>query len=287
MKKDATRRDYSRRITRVVDFIHDNLDGDLSIERLSTVAHFSPYHLHRIFHAMTGNTVAETVRRLRLHRAASDLLLPQRTIEDVATRAGYASVEAFTRAFRNAYGNPPGAYRTKRLAAFSIEFLQSKGADMHDVTVKSLPAIELATLPHLGEYLEIGRTFEKLVIEAGAAGLMGPDTRSIGIYFDDPEATPVEELKSKAGLTIKHAKLTKMTNAEATTIPGGRHAILRHTGPYSDLLKSYRWLFGVWLPESGEEAANRPCFEEYVNDPTQTPPSELLTDIHLPLEDRA
>jgi predicted transcriptional regulator YdeE len=46
---------------------------------------------------------------------------------------------------------------------------------------------------------------------------------------------------------------------------------------------AYMWLFGTWLPQSGREAADAPVFEDYLNSPSQTPPSELLTDVYLPL----
>ena len=66
-------------------------------------------------------------------------------------------------------------------------------------------------------------------------------------------------------------------------LAGGRHAVLVHKGPYAELHKAYNWLFGTWLPASGEEPADRPCFEEYLNDPQQVPPEEWLTAINLPL----
>jgi len=47
---------------------------------------------------------------------------------------------------------------------------------------------------------------------------------------------------------------------------------------------AYRWLFGVWLPGSGYQEEDAPTFEVYLNDPRDTSPQDLLTDIHLPLK---
>lgn len=55
--------------------------------------------------------------------------------------------------------------------------------------------------------------------------------------------------------------------------------MLRHKGPYADMHKAYQW-----LPKSGREIRDTQMFEEYVNNPRDTAPPELLTDIHLPVK---
>ena len=77
----------------------------------------SPYHFHRIYRALLGETVSDTVRRLRLHRAAIDLVDRDLSIERTAWRAGYASQAAFTRAFHAQYDRPPARYRGARRVA--------------------------------------------------------------------------------------------------------------------------------------------------------------------------
>ena len=67
-------------------------------------------------------------------------------------------------------------------------------------------------------------------------------------------------------------------------IAGGVHAVLLHVGPYAELERAYTWLYREWLPSSGEDPADAPCVEEYLNDPRTTPPPELRTEIWLPLQ---
>jgi AraC-like DNA-binding protein len=85
------RNGYSERIQRVVDYVAVHLDETLDLEKLSGVACFSPYHFHRIYRGLLGETVNDTVRRLRLHRAAVDLLDRELSIERAARRAGFGS----------------------------------------------------------------------------------------------------------------------------------------------------------------------------------------------------
>ena len=111
MSNVKERIDYQERLSRVVAFMHDHLEEEIDLNRLADVACLSPYHWHRIYHAMNGETIASTVRRLRLHRAAGFLANTTTPIETIAERSGYGGVAAFTRAFAADYGMPPAQYR--------------------------------------------------------------------------------------------------------------------------------------------------------------------------------
>src|SRR5438445_11698557 len=96
---------YDDRVNRVLDYIAENLDGELSLTRLSGIACFSPFHFHRIFQGVTGETLNTHVRRVRLERAA--LLLrttPGKRITDVALETGFAGTSEFSRAFKSHFG---------------------------------------------------------------------------------------------------------------------------------------------------------------------------------------
>jgi AraC family transcriptional regulator len=271
MATTPTRQDYAARIERVHDYLAAHLDRDVDLERLAEVACFSPFHFHRVYHALQGETVADAVRRMRLHRAALDLIDGEVPIARIATRAGYGSQAAFTRAFRSAYGAPPAAYRAASAAAFDAT-----------VTIRHTASIAVAGLRHTGDYAAIGATFERLNTTAIGRGWVGPATRYFGMYYCDPAATPDADLRSDACLTAP-AGFTGDGDLRPLTIPGGRHAVLLHVGPYAELHRAYTWLYREWLPASGHEPADTSCVEEYLNNPRQVPPSELRTEIWLPL----
>lgn len=69
-------------------------------------------------------------------------------------------------------------------------------------------------------------------------------------------------------------------------LPGGRHAVLHHLGPYSELGAAWRWLYADWLPQSGEQPADRPAFDAYLNDSRRLPPAQWRTGLCLPLVER-
>jgi AraC family transcriptional regulator len=128
----------------------------------------------------------------------------------------------------------------------------------------------------------IGTVFERLIGLGGAAGLLHPGARSFGIYYDDPTSKPAAELRSEACLSAPEG-WSSQGELRALDIGGGRYARIEHVGPHGELRRPYDWLFGTWLPSSGEEAADRPVVEEYLNDPRQVPASQLRTTIWLPL----
>jgi AraC family transcriptional regulator len=97
--------EYTARINRVIDYIVANLHGDLTLETLARVAHFSPYHFHRIFGAMVGETLHQFIQRLRIERAASMLVVnPKKSITEIALDCGFSGSAAFARVFRDTFG---------------------------------------------------------------------------------------------------------------------------------------------------------------------------------------
>jgi AraC family transcriptional regulator len=284
MSNKRTSLDYSRRIERVVQHIGAHLDETLDLESLASVASFSPYHFHRIYRSVTGETVADTIRRERLHRAAGELVRGQGAIANIARAAGYGSVAAFTRAFAADYGIPPAQYRRQGRLLSPQRQTGREEQEMYTVELRHIEKLRLAAFDHTGLYMEIGPVFERLFAWAGGRGLLRPDTRMIGLYYDDPAAVPAGKLRSKAAVTLPDG-IAPDGGAHLIELPGGRHAVTRHKGPYAELEAAYSWLYREWLPASGQEPEDRPIFEEYLNNPRELPPAEWLTDICLPLKE--
>jgi AraC family transcriptional regulator len=275
--------DYAIRLERVVTWLADHLEDTLDLARLAAVACMSPFHFHRVYHAMQGETAADTVRRLRLHRAAVELITGEWHVSRIAHRAGYGSQQAFTRAFRAAYGVPPARYR----ASFPPTPTTSRAENQMEITAhqaisRDTPPILVAALSHRGDYQTINATFQRLSTIAAGQGFFGPTTRAFGIYYDDPSATPRDALRSHACITVPDG-WTPSGEVQLREIRGGRYAVTLHVGPYPELQRVYTWLYGTWLPQSAEEPADAPCVEEYLNDARIVPPTELRTEIWLPL----
>ncbi|UVF19763.1 AraC family transcriptional regulator [Microvirga terrae] len=280
--EQATFESYASRLTRVSAYIHDHLDEELSLDVLAGIACLSPYHWHRIYHAHFGETVAATVRRLRLQRAAADLAHSDRPILNVAERAGYDSQASFTRAFSAAFGLPPAKYREGGShSVFKAKTPQGVHA-MYDVGITTVAPKTLIAVEHRGSYMAIGKSFDLLFTTLAQRGLIRPNLPMVGVYLDDPTSVPESELRSQAAVVVNEPMAVDAP-LFASRIRGGDYAVLKYKGPYGDMRAAYDWLYGQWLPSSGREAADAPVFEDYLNSPRDTAPTELRTEICLPL----
>ena len=283
MKETRIRTDYQDRFSRVIAYIYDHLDEELDLFRLADVACLSPYHWHRIYHALYGETLADTVKRLRLHRAAGYLAHTSMAIRDVAKRSGFRNLQSFTRIFSSVYGMPPAQYRKHGSHTQFQSRNHERTLTMYEVAIKTVPRMRVATIAHVGSYMQIGKAFDTLYGCLAGQGRLNPAMRLVAIYYDDPSSVPEENLRSRAGVVVGD-EFGIESPLESAEISDGRYAVLRHKGPYANMKGAYDWLYGQWLVQSGHEAADKPAFEEYLNTPMDTAPTELLTDIYLPLK---
>ena len=276
---------YQRQLDVVTDYIYAHLDEELSLEVLAHVSGFSRYHWHRIYRAVRGETAAQAVRRLRLERAAAMLTETSWSIERIAWKAGFTGTEVFSRAFLRSYGTTPSRFRNDGRAASSGSSMMSCGSGLTSpvreapgwpVRVEARCGYRLAVSEHRGSYMDIGRAFSRVKDRIGAGNSM------VAIYEDDPDAVPPADLRSAAGTVVDPGTEIPHDLAERM-VPAGRYAIMRYIGPYSSMHAAYLWLYGQWLPSSGEEPRDHPIVEEYLTDPASTPPVDAVTDILLPL----
>jgi AraC family transcriptional regulator len=282
MSKPQTRASYETRLNRVVDHIYAHLDEDIRFNDLAEVACLSPYHWHRIYAAVRGETIAATVRRLRLLRAADRLANSSEPIKIIAEQAGYGALDAFARAFKERYGKTPADYRSNGSHAKFKAATRKQDITGFPIEIVSLPLTRCAAVTHIGPYLQIDSAMARLFSELAVNRLLTLDQQMRAVFFDDPDLVPVDALRSKACTPVSE-DVNLPSSLETMVLHAGVYARLRYKGPYADMKSAYRWLLGVWLPSSGYEADDAPIFETYLNNPIKVSPRELLTDIHLPL----
>jgi len=278
--------DYHARLARVVAHLHEHLAEPIRLEQLADIAHLSPFHWHRVYHALYGETIAATLRRLRLQRASGYLANTSLPIAEVARRCGYPNVQSFTRAFRTAYGAGPSRYRAEGGHAVFRAGTAAVQQAGYDVTLRAVPPLRLAAVEHRGSYMRIGKAFETAHLYLAPRGWAGPGARWLAVYRDDPSAVPEAQLSACAGLSLPPEAPQDMALPPPlvpVTLGGCTCAVLRYRGPYASMRAAYQWLYGHWLVASGYAAGDQPVFEEYLNHPRDTAPQDLLTDILLPL----
>lgn len=297
---ELRRQEYVGRINRVIDYVRENIAGDLRLDTLARVANFSPYHFHRVFKSVVGETLNDFVRRLRAQKAASQLIHnPALTITQIAVGCGYSSSSAFAREFRQRFGVSASQFRAgdhdslirfrRELEERGVEFanppdLPRTRTDMiFRVDVRELPERHVAYIRHVGRYNEIGEAFQRLMRWAGPRRLLRfPETQMLAIYLDSPDITPVDKLRADACITVPVG--TKVKGDVGTmAVAGGAFAVAYVEIGVTQYGEAWDRLIGGWLPQSGYQPDDRLCYELYLNDPRKHPENKHIVDISEPV----
>jgi len=297
-KHKTTWNDYQERILRVLTHIQEHLDESLDLEALAQVACFSSFHFHRVFAAMTGETIADHVRRLRLERAAMELRSNARQVIQLALDAGYEAHEAFTRAFKAAYGVSPVAFRRATgpitalaapsgvhyrpgvpLTTFNTTHIKMK---IMKVITKKIKPMRVAYLRHIGPYEDTRQTWIDLTTRLSAEKQISKRSVFIGIGHDNPGDTPAEELRYDACITVDEEYQPKKP-VELQTIAGGDHAIVKNC-PVGKIKEAFQYLFSKWLARSSRELRPAPSFVVMIDAHKTVAPMKRRVDIHMPLQ---
>jgi AraC family transcriptional regulator len=269
---------YYKVIRKSVEYIEQNLCEKLSLESLAAYHAYSPYHFYRIFLHLTGISVMEYIRKRRLSEAADLLLQTDIKITDIAMQFQYQSHEAFTRAFKQFFGQNPGDYRKngiylkkfERLGEHELTALEFKGEidhlkirivkkDAFKVIGYELDtALSQKTIPQFwNEYLEndypctIPNWSSKEWIDLGICHSWKADGSFK--YLLGMEVTSFENAPTNSVCR----EFPSLTYAVFTTPIVPRDVFVSSIG------KSWEYIFKEWLPKSGYEIAEGPQFELY------------------------
>ena len=272
--------DYRERVARIVAAIVANPMAEHRLEDLARLAHFSPFHFHRVYSAIAGETVATTIRRVRLALATRLLAQGDWTITQVGLASGYLSPQAFTRAFREFAGQSPREFRQQMRAVI----LDTVPTPQRKDTVAPPPVriIERSkqsvhALRHRGPFSTIPHTHRRLRTYAGARTV----SSWLGISCGDSDVP--SKFSYRAALASPDEWPDADKEVEKFDIPAGLYAVHTLAGPYTRINAAVHALYGQWLPGSGYEPDDRPMLEHYLNSPREVAPAALRTDLLIPV----
>lgn len=305
--KPETRSFYELAVQRAIERVVSDLDQALDLLALARAAALSTFHFHRVFRGLVGETPLELLRRLRLERAAWELLNGGSPVTGVAFAAGYETHEAFTRAFRAHYACSPSEFRRLRRAEgpacahpTQVELAARSGIHFQPgqvrvpsihldqagpglaVELKELPELRVATVRHRGPYNRISEAFGRLGELAAAAELVGPHAAMLALYHDDPEMTPGPDLRSDAAIVVSPGALVP-EGLRIRRLPAGLYACTAHVGSCTQLGDVWARFMGEWLPRSGHRMGEGPSYELYRNRLGQEPGQAPVTELHIQL----
>lgn len=264
--------DWLERMRLALDRMERMLEEPLDMGEIAKTAYTSPYHFQRMFHMLTGMTVAEYIRKRKLTLAAQELALTSAKVLDVALRFGYESPESFAKAFRKVHGISPSEARrpgAELKAHPRISFhLSLKGDQEMDYRMVKREAFDVIgkSIQVSMENGENNRRIPAFWGECHADGTLaalaeiGPGRELLGICSMPPGEellTYLVAVESDPGAAVPEGYVT-------WTVPAAAWAVLPSVGPVTPAIqKVWARIYSEWFPSTEYEHAEAPELEVY------------------------
>jgi len=279
---------YADKINQVCDYISEHLNDDLSVEKLSHVANFSKFHFHRQFSNYTGTTVAKFILLLRLKRASYQLVFNKNyRVIDIALDACFENPESFSRAFKKMFNQTPSQFRHKpEWQSWTINFqlpIIERNINV-DIKIVDFDETKIAVLEHRSSPDIVNDSISQFIQWRKDSKLSPVKTsKTFGIAYDDPKTTEANQFRFDLCGSITTEVPTNSQGVINKIIPAGRSAFVQHRGSHDAMDEKVRYLYSDWLPASGEQLRDFPCYFQYMNMFPEVAEHELITNIYLPL----
>jgi AraC family transcriptional regulator len=279
----STQLGYVERLNLAIDHVVSHLEEPLRLKEVSRAAMLSPFHFHRVFRVLVGESLAEFVKRLRLERALFMMSHTRRaSLTTIALACGFSSSSDFSRCFRQRYGAPPSTFDIKGWRDAHRSELQAMvpGSDERPhlkqlpaghnpdgfrVRIRDLAARTVAYIrvrnPYRGD--AVVKATQRLVTWAERNSLA--HGQWLGYQWDNPEITHLESCQYYTA--VEAERFTPKGEIGRFRFPPMVVAQVEIRGGIDLELRALQWLFGAWLPKSGYVPDDHPCFEAWIGRP--------------------
>jgi AraC family transcriptional regulator len=290
---------YVERVNLAIDHVVNHLDQPLRLRDLSRAARLSPFHFHRVFQAVVGETPADFVKRLRLDRALGLMARPRApSLTSIALACGFASSSDFSRCFKQRFDVPPSAFDIKAWCKARGDELEALVAqvtapprldrlpprhnpDGFRVRIRDLPARGVA-------YIRVSRPYQGDAVTSAARRLVAWAERHalangqwLGYQWDNPEITPLEDCRYH--VAVEAERFTPTGEVGRFRFPPMVVAEVEIRGGLDLELRALQWLYGTWLPRSGYVPDDHPCFEAWIGRPFAHGTESFAIHVQLPI----
>lgn len=296
-------KEYIRRINLALNYIDENLDQDLNLAILAKIAHYSPFHFHRLFTGITGENPNKYILRLRIERAAYQIKKQSSlSISEIAFRNGFVSNSNFSKAFKKYYGISPSFLRKNTDEFSKIRQIKSKNGQVQieitddfrmmdhlnliqsttPITIRKIPDVKVAYVNYVGAFDKIGHAYDILMKWAKGVNL-GP-VKSITRFHDSPEVTEICQVRQSACVELK-GEYPPSDDISFSTIVGGKHAVGSFELVMSELDSAWQSMM-LWVAEHELIIDERKTSFEVYHRTSKEVPFKMQIEIFVPIKSK-
>lgn len=299
-----TSEEHIKRIRKVLNFIEENLDNELSLENLAEIGNYSPFHFHRIFRGIIGETLQEYINRNRMEKSAM-LLSHQKnkSLEEVFLEVGFKSNSTFSKTFKKYFGISPTDFRKKSPEYFSKILQMNSNIGQKEVVfqqylyninqmkifmetnakieVKELPEMHLASVLSVG-IQNIDNAYNKLISWGISKNLFPRENvKMISVYHDSFKVTAPDKVRIHACMLLDEP-IKNDGEIFPEILPKGRHIVGSYFITLDEFEKAWNALF-LWMNENGYQFRRTFPFEIYHNNFKENPEKKCMVDFCIPI----
>jgi AraC family transcriptional regulator len=287
---------YAQRIDRVIDYLRENLHRPVKLVELAEVACFSEFHFHRIFTAVSGETLNNFTNRLRLEKAARLLRYSGQSMTQIALDCGFSSSATFSRAFRAGYDTSPSQFRRsgeiKKSKIRKELFPQDEyGLAMSAEEKRAAFPVRLIEIPERQvAYIRVTNAFEmervlaalKTVMEWAKSQRIFSQGTLFGMTVDDPYVTPKHLYRYEVCLASS-LPFKCIEGMSKLKMPAMRYAAIKVSGDLHKVATAWDYLYRDWLVRSPYEPEHAPALEIFLDKESALDWSHCELDLCLPV----
>jgi AraC family transcriptional regulator len=287
---------YAQRIDRVIDYLRANLHRPVKLGELASVACFSEFHFHRIFGAVSGETLNTFTNRLRLEKAARLLRYSDQRLTDIALDCGFSSSATFSRAFRSGYDTSPSQFRKSgeiKKSKICKELFDDQDYDLPMSAEEKRAAfpVRLIDIPERQvAYIRVTNAFEGDRVLAALKTMIewakSQDIFSQGILFgmtvDDPHVTPKHLYRYEVCLASSRP-FACMEGMSKLKMPAMRYAVTKVSGDIRKVATAWDYIYRNWLINSAYEPEHAPALEIFLEKENALDWSRCELELCLPV----
>ncbi|MCT2408714.1 AraC family transcriptional regulator [Chryseobacterium antibioticum] len=297
--------EHKKRIIKTIRYIDDNLEADLSLEKIAEIGMYSSFHFHRIFKLITGETLQNYIIRKKIEKSAFYLAVKKDiAMKDIYLDLGFSNHSVFSKTFKKHYGMAPSAFRNSAPETFhKILQIQSKNGQVDTVfsqyirhvenllnwtkmnlkiEVKELPEMNLASVMSLG-IANVEPSYNTLIEWAKKRHLFPRENvKMISVYHDSFKVTAADKVRIHACMLLDERLEDQKGVVFSETIDAGKYIVGSGEFTLDDFEKCWVSLF-LWMNEHHYSMKKAFPFEIYHSNFKEHPEGKMIVDFCIPV----
>ena len=283
LKGNTTKAQYEQ-INLSLEYIYYHCGEVLSAKSLAKISGYSVYHFHRVFKAITSESVSQYIRNIRLEKSSNLLLYNiDKSIEIIAYEVGFLSSSAFSSAFKKRFSMTPSNWRVEKHEEKSVHQKIDSLFKIKEPEIVYKPQLPITYLRIHGYRKEIENTWIRLDKWVKEQKNLKKEYKYIGVFHNYPSSLPHEECRYLASIHTDE-KISKGGEFGTCIMEDGMFAKFGFFCTHDELYDLMKHAYQSWPSKSKYKIRNFPAYAQYSDLENILTTNKQDIDFFIPLQ---